>query len=350
MGGTVRAAVRTGIAGYAVVLTALLTGCGSTEAPPGPGRPATSGNPSGAPSTAPGVDGEADPDRVFTEADLKAALLPAEAFGRRARVTGTDLGLFGRYGGGDWSQCEPADDLREELRGFAGAGAQQTVRLAPAAEHGPIVTVQLVSMAAERTERYLEVRRRLHETCADVTVDTEAAPVLEHHEARDIAGLGDEALLEISRLTGGDEYDGTPSYAVDVRVGGVLAIVRVGGDKVDKDTGLSLATRTAQRIRTELYGADQGVSGEDQAASRRPAPSAPPDARSAASGESGGVETALAAAHAASSWLIEGEDEGDCVRDSGGSWSSLRRPGLSASAAGSWRGMDASWGSWCRRG
>ncbi|MEU5022971.1 hypothetical protein [Streptomyces milbemycinicus] len=234
------------------MLTALLTGCVSTEAPPDARRPAATGDPSGAPSTAPGVDGEADPERVFTATELKAALLPAAALGRHAKVTGTYLGLFGRYGGGDWSQCEPGDDLRVEMRGFEGASAQQTVRLARAAETGRSVTVQLVSMPAGRTERYLEIRRRLHEACPEVTVDTEAAPVQEHHEARELAALGDEALLEISRQTGSDEYDGTPSYAVDVRVGGVLAIVTSGGDK---ETGISLAARTAQRIRAELYAA-----------------------------------------------------------------------------------------------
>ncbi|NUP40946.1 MAG: hypothetical protein HOY76_29005, partial [Streptomyces sp.] len=234
------------------MLTVFLTGCGGTDASPDPGRPAATGGRSGALSTAPGVDGEVDPEQVFTETELKAALLPDGALGRHAKVTGTYLGLFGRYGGGDWTQCEPGEELRVEMTGFEGASAQQTVHLARAAENGRNITVQLVSMPAGRTERYLEIRRRLHEACPDVTVDTEAAPVQEHQEAREVAALGDEALLEISRQTGGDEYDGSPTYAVDVRVGGVLAIVTSGGDK---KTGISLAARTAQRIRTELYAA-----------------------------------------------------------------------------------------------
>lgn len=239
-----RAAVRAGIASHAVMLAmALLAGCADTESPSVAPRPAT---------TAPGVDGEADPERVFTETELKAALPPAGALGRHAKVIGTDLGLFGRYGGGDWAQCQAGNDLRVELRGFKGASAQQTVHRARAAENDRIVTVQLVSMPAGRAERYLKVRRGLHTSCPDVTVDTEAAPVREHREARDVAALGDEALLEISRRTGGDEYDGTPSYAIDVRVGGVLAIVTSGGDK---ETGISLAARTAQRVRTALYAA-----------------------------------------------------------------------------------------------
>ncbi|MEW2394490.1 hypothetical protein [Streptomyces sp. NPDC046862] len=210
-------------------------------------------DPSGAPSTAPGVDGKADPDRVFTEARLQDALLSAEAFGERAKVTGTDLGTFGPYGHGDWGGCEPAEDLVEEQNGFDGASAMQTVRLGPVTEDAQWITVQLVSMPAARTVRYLEIQRRLRELCPEVTVDTDAAPVQEHHHTREIAALGDEAMVDILRVTGGDEYDGSPSYAVDVRVGGVLAIVNAGGDR---DTAVSLAAKATQRIRTELYGTD----------------------------------------------------------------------------------------------
>ncbi|MFC0600305.1 hypothetical protein [Streptomyces palmae] len=249
-----RTALRAGLAGHSVVLAALLlTGCGGTQDSPDPGRPAASGHPSDTPVTAPGVDGDSDPGRLFTERELKAALPPAKVLGGQAEVTEVSTGLFGRYGGGDWSQCGPAADLRRELSGFQAASAQQTVRLAGAGEDRPTATVQLVSMPAARAERYLEVRRRLHEVCPQVTVDTEAAPVQEHHEAQEVTALGDEALLEVSRLTGGDEYDGAPSYTVDVRVGGVLAIVSPEGDR---QTGISLAARTAAHLRTELYAPD----------------------------------------------------------------------------------------------
>lgn len=263
-----RAEVRGGITGSALLLTALLAGCGTPQAPSGPERPAASKPPSGSPSTAPGVDGEADPDRAFAEADLKAALLPAAAFGERAKVTDTHVGLFGESGGGDWTQCVPADALVEEKNGFEGASAQQVVHLTPGVEDGPVVTVQLVSMPTGDTERYLEIRRLLHESCPEVTVDTEAAPVQEHHHARDIARLGDEALLEVSRLTGGDEYDGTRSYTVDVRVGGVLAIVESGADK---DTGVSVAAQAARRIRAELYGTDGTRASRPHDGTRSPA-------------------------------------------------------------------------------
>lgn len=231
----------------------LLTGCADSAARSDPQRTAASDGPSAVSSTAPGVDGEADSDRVFTEAELKAALLPAGAFGGRAEVAEVHLGGFGRFGGGDWGQCEAADELREKLAEFQGASAQQVVHLGPEAEPGGIVTVQLVSMPAARAERYLEIRHRLNESCPEVTVDTEAAPAQEHHEAHEVPALGDETLLEISRLTGGDEYDGSPTYTVDVRVGGVLAIV-VADD--DRDAAVSLAARAAQWVRSDLYRAD----------------------------------------------------------------------------------------------
>lgn len=176
--------------------------------------------------------------------------------GRHAKVVGTDLGNFG-WGGGDWSQCEAGYDLSMETSRFRGAKVQQTVHRARAAENDRIVTVQLVSMPAGDSERYLEIQHRLHEVCPEVTVDTEAAPVQEHREAQGVTALGDEALLEIVRQTGGDEYDGTPSYTVDVRVGGVLVIVMGGGNK---ETCISFAARTAQWIRAELYAAG-GTSG-----------------------------------------------------------------------------------------
>lgn len=255
-----RAVVRAGVVGPVVLLAVLLGGCGGAEgSAPGVGRSAVtrgpSDGPSPSPSTAAGVDGEVDPERVFTESELKAALLPGEAFGRGARVTATDLGLFGRYGGGDWSSCAAGDDLRAEMRGFEGSSAQRTVRLGGASEDGPVVTVRLVSLPGGRAERYLRIRRLLNETCPDVTVDTEAAPVEEHHKARELHALGDEALSESTRRTGGDEYDGDPTYVVHVRVGGVLAVVTSGGDS---DTGIRLAGRAAERVRVGLYGAAVG--------------------------------------------------------------------------------------------
>ncbi|WP_063734893.1 hypothetical protein [Streptomyces sp. RTd22] len=234
------------------MLTVLLTGCANTEGPSDARRPAATGDP----STAPGVDGEADPKRVFTEAELKAALPPAGALGRHAKVVARDLGHFGGAGG-DWSQCAAGYDLRMEVSRFRAASVQQTVHRTRVAENDRIVTVLLASMPAGRSERQLEIQRRLHEICPNVTVDTEAAPVQEHRQVEDVAALGDEALLKSVRQTGGDEYDGTPSYTVDVRVGGVLVIVMGGGDK---ETCISYAARTAQWIRAELYAAG-GTSG-----------------------------------------------------------------------------------------
>ncbi|KFG01977.1 hypothetical protein IQ62_04565 [Streptomyces scabiei] len=251
-----RAVVRVGSAGPVVLLAVLLGGCGGVQGPsPDVGRSAVARGPSDGPSTAAGVDGEIDPQRGFTEGELKAALLPGEAFGRGARVIATDLGLFGRSGGGDWTSCADGDDLRVEMRGVEGDSAQRTVRLGGASEDGPVVTVQFVSLPGGRAERYLEIRRLLNETCPDVTVDTDAAPVQEHHEAREVDALGDETLSESTRRTGGDKYDGDSTYVVHVRVGGVLVVVTSDGDR---DTGIALAARAAERVRAGLYGVAAG--------------------------------------------------------------------------------------------
>ncbi|MGW2780111.1 hypothetical protein ACWC3X_02475 [Streptomyces populi] len=259
-----------GTAGCAVALAALLTGCADPATRPDPRRTAevavhpdqrrtaASDSPSAAPSTAPGVDGEAAPDRVFTEADLKAALLPARAFGERGRVTGTSLGGFDRgYGRGDWSGCAAARDLREEQFAFRGTSAARSVSLAPGSEDGEHVTVTLVSVPTGRAERYLEIRRQLNKTCPDVTVDTDAAPVQEIHKARDLSALGDEALPEISRRTGSDVGydDAAPSCIVDVRVGGVLVVVDTGTGS-DPDDSVSFAANVARRVRSALYRTD----------------------------------------------------------------------------------------------
>ncbi|MGP8304072.1 AAA family ATPase [Streptomyces inhibens] len=103
-----------------------------------------------------------------------------------------------------------------------------------------------------------DARRRLAEPLIGEKKDGVAVLLATHQADLAEAALGDQALCEISRSTGGDEYDGAPSYAVDARVGGVLALVNAGGDKA---TGISVAARAAQRIRVGLYGADgQGVS------------------------------------------------------------------------------------------
>ncbi|MEU6272862.1 hypothetical protein ABZ871_10650 [Streptomyces populi] len=259
-----------GTAGCVAVLAALLTGCAApathpdpqrvagSAVHPDPQRTATSGIPSAAPSTAPGVDGEADPDRVFTEADLKAALPPARAFGERARETGTSSGGFDRaYGRGDWSGCAAARDLRAEQFAFRGTSVTRSVSLDPGSEDGEHVTVTLVSVPTGRAERYMEIRRQLNKACPDVTVDTDAAPVQEIHRARDLSALGDEALLEISRWTGSDVGydDAAPSCIVDVRVGGVLVMVDTGTGS-DPDDSVSFAASVARRVRSALYRTD----------------------------------------------------------------------------------------------
>ncbi|TGB08909.1 hypothetical protein [Streptomyces sp. MZ04] len=233
-------------AGCAVALVMLLAGCGES---------ADSGErtPTERP-TAAGADGRADPGKVFTEAELTAALLPAKAIGEKARASETSLGLFDlRFGGGDWGNaCEPPSRARVELGRLRGTSAENTVRPDPRAvsDGDPYVSQRLVSMPAERAGRYLVLRKQLHDSCSSVVVDTEAAPVTEKHTAQKLPDLGDDALLETLRTTGGDEYDGTPHYEVEARVGGVLVIVSAAADK---ELTLSAAAKAVRRVRTELY-------------------------------------------------------------------------------------------------
>ncbi|MEU4997182.1 hypothetical protein [Streptomyces sp. NPDC021622] len=237
-------------AGCAAVLVMVLTGCGGDG-----GTADAKATSTPKPSTAPGVDGEVDAAKVFTDAELKAALLPAKAVGPKAEALNASVGRFNQhYGGGDWSACERGGKARVELFEMRGSSAGHMIRGFPGAmadEGDPFVTQSLVSMPVGQAGRHVELRRQLHKVCPSVTVDTEAAPVAEHHILEDLPDLGDEAILETTRTTGGDEYDGeTPHYKAEVRVGGVLVLVDAGSDK---DLTISSAAQAAARVRTELY-------------------------------------------------------------------------------------------------
>ncbi|MFB8270115.1 hypothetical protein ACFC96_26405 [Streptomyces sp. NPDC055955] len=238
-------------AGCAAVLLMLLAGCGDG----GDGASGQRGEGGSEQPPVSGVDGTADPAKVFTGAELGAALLPAEAVGKGAKATEISLGLFDRgYGGGDWSACAAGREAHGELWRMRGASAERTYRPDPAAvgENDPFVHERLVSMPAGRAGRYLELRRELHEACGRVTVDTDGAPVEEHHEVRPLPDLGDEAVLETTRTTGGDAYDGSAHYEVELRVGGVLVTVGAGTDRA---LTLSSAAEAARRVGKDLYGA-----------------------------------------------------------------------------------------------
>ncbi|MCX4669840.1 hypothetical protein OG453_24675 [Streptomyces sp. NBC_01381] len=235
-------------AGCAAVLLMVLTGCGDDG-----GTADAKATSTPKPTTAPGVDGEVDAGKVFTDAELKAALLPAKAVGKKARASEATLGFFDLHrGGGDWGTCEPATKLLGELRRMQGASAGHTLRPlpGPVSDGDPFVSESLISMPAEQASRYLDLRRQLHDGCPVVTVDTEAAPVDEHHQAWKWPDMGDEAVLETLRYTGGDEYDGTPYYTIEMRVGGVLVLVDGGTDKA---LTISSAAKAAERVRRELY-------------------------------------------------------------------------------------------------
>ncbi|MGW7077551.1 hypothetical protein [Streptomyces sp. NPDC054866] len=236
-------------AGCTAVLLMLLTGCGGegSTAETKPTRTPKS-------TTAAGVDGDVDPGKIFTDAELKSALLPAKAIGARARAYDVTSGPSNPYqGGGDWGACAAGEEVHEQLLRLRGPSASHTVRPFPEAveDENPYVHASLLSMTAERAGRHIELRRQLNKACPRVTVDTDAAPVEEHHVAERLPDLGDEALLETSRIVGGDEYDGgRPRYDVEVRVGGVLVRVTAG---TDKKLTLTSAAQAAARVRTELH-------------------------------------------------------------------------------------------------
>lgn len=236
-------------AGCAAVLLLLLTGCGEggEQAEAKPARTPK-------PTTAAGVDGEADPGKAFTDTELAAALLPAKAVGPKAKALNATKGLHKQpYGGGDWGACEPGKKASTELFEMRGTSAGHMISGFPGAvadEGDPFVTQSLVSMRAGQAARHIELRRQLHKACPAVTVDTDAAPVVEHHVVEDLPDIGDEAILETTRHEGGDDYDGTPYYKAEVRVGDVLVRVDAG---TDKDLTISSVAQAAARVRTELY-------------------------------------------------------------------------------------------------
>ena len=239
------------VAGCAALLLMLLTACGGGENQEK--MPDAKPVPTTKRAAAVGVDGDADPRKVFTDAELKAALLSAKDVGTKAKAYDVTTGPFDPpSGGGDWGSCAPGKDAREELARMRGSSASHTVRPFPGAveDKDPFVHVRLVSMPAERAERHIALRRQLNDACPRVLVDTDAAPVKEHHTAGRLPGVGDDALVETTRTTGGDEYDGTPRHKIEVRVGGVLVMVDAG---VDKDLGIATAAKAAAKVQKDLY-------------------------------------------------------------------------------------------------
>ncbi|MFE5025131.1 hypothetical protein ACFRAO_17760 [Streptomyces sp. NPDC056656] len=133
----------------AAVLLVLLAGCGDG----GDGGSGARGDGGSKQPSASGVDGTADPAKVFTDAELGAALLPSAALGKGAKATETSLGLFDQgYGGGDWSACAAGRDARGELVRMRGSSAERTVRPDPIVGAGTDRALTL-SSAAEAAQR-----------------------------------------------------------------------------------------------------------------------------------------------------------------------------------------------------
>lgn len=246
----------------------LTVGCGAAGGEGGGANSEGKSSASPGSSSAPGMDGTADPGRVFADAELKKVLAPPGAFGEGLRSTGATVGDFNGYPGrrgAPWQDCmpeggsEPLKGYVRELETFRAASAGRSAIKwgIPDDEREPetvpeiSVNQSLLSMPAEDAKRYLGLQHDLYSHCKTVLHDMEAGVAYEHHEVAKLNGLGDEALLESSSITGGDEYDTPLRYTVEARVGGV--ILRVGTDG-DKDKVLAWAAMLARDIGKDLYG------------------------------------------------------------------------------------------------
>ncbi|MFE0103949.1 hypothetical protein [Streptomyces sp. NPDC059009] len=236
------------------------------------------------PPSAEGVDGREGAAKTFSDVQLSGALLADDAFAERARPTDTAVGLFNKsFGRGDWGSCARGKDANEELLGLRGASAQQVLAFDAGADEGgggadegaggadeagggagelgsvsdqtaaprPPVSQRLVSLRPAEAGRYLELQRRLGELCPTTMEDTEAAPITRHHSVKKLPRIGDEAILETSRIPGSNEYDHRPQYTAEVRVGGVLVTVSAG---TDEGRTVEAAAKAVDRVRAELYG------------------------------------------------------------------------------------------------
>ncbi|MFC8127501.1 hypothetical protein [Streptomyces sp. NPDC057302] len=222
--------------------------------------------------SAPGVDGSAKPGRVFSDGDLAQQLAPSETFGKGVKAGRLHEGKFNTDWGLrslDWDECEPVEDAEpfasymRELGAYRGASAQQTAvkwkrpqdKTDP--DEGPEVEViqSLVSMRGTDAKRYLKLQHAIYSHCAVVGYDAEAGIAEDHNEVARLEGVGDEALLQSTAVTGDDgaesEYDSPRRYTVEARVGGVIVSI---GSHHDKDKVIAWAALLARGVGKDLYG------------------------------------------------------------------------------------------------
>ncbi|MBO1336097.1 hypothetical protein [Streptomyces sp. VRA16 Mangrove soil] len=251
------------------LLAGLAAGCGGRD-----GEAAAPVSPSASRSTAaaspsptevppvvkvPGRDGQAPPQQVFTERQLKRALLSPAAFGKGTERIEAHEGPFEdtpAQRDGTWTDCRSADKDASWLgtatyRGTAVSGVMMRVDRTKRPPRGHRVAGQMLkslTVAAARDSHRLDLAILGH--CRSYAGDADAGTAHWTRRTRPLADLGDEAYLETSRLRNGNEEFTT--FIVHARVGGVL-ITFTGGEDATEEQTVSAASRLAEHAGRTLY-------------------------------------------------------------------------------------------------
>ncbi|WP_353944645.1 hypothetical protein ABII15_25660 [Streptomyces sp. HUAS MG91] len=262
------------------VLAGLLAGCGAAREEGSEGaaaqRPAAGGTASATPTrpeparpevalptgpaTAPGLDATAPAGRTFSAGRLHATLLPESAFGRgleRGEVHTMPFESTREQRRARWSYCldsgaDPAWLGPDAYRGTTASANASWVDRGHAPPRGHIVVTQsLVSLRPDAARALHRVEQDILRHCPEFASDMEAGTATERYRAEPLAGLGDEAYLEVQDI----DYEGdtTTTYTAHVRVGGVLVRV-TSGEGADRDATVGWAARLAREVGGGLYG------------------------------------------------------------------------------------------------
>lgn len=232
----------------------------SSSTPPPPSRTRESPAPEilapTGPATAPGRDPVADPQRVFTGAELKKALLPDATFGRHLQRIDENTMAFestreGRRG--QWQYCLSADESPAWLGSATYRGMEtmaHTMRVID--KEGELVALQhLVSLPVASARDYMLLEQDIRRHCPSFSSDMEAGTAQERYRVEPLDGLGDEAYLEIQEV----DHEGSvrTEHVAHARVGGVLVSVRGVAGVADRDDTVRRAAHLAREVGSTLY-------------------------------------------------------------------------------------------------